>query len=167
MEKNGSIPERELSLRVGPEREALTRACCEKLGYRMAELRREEHSDTELRFVLERPESYDSGKMERCRGILGKLGEIDKKVTRYFLKLDCLIGLMGAICIGLSFAALRAGVQWLFTVLLALGIFGCTITLYLRPVFTRMGREKYAGEEPALLAELEAILDSHGEGESE
>lgn len=158
-----AAPEERLSLSVGPERESLVCACFEKLGYRLESKKEEPHADSTLTFMLEDPVAFDSERMERCQTLLKKLQEIDRRVTRYFLQLDCLIGLIGAICIALSFTALRARLQGLFTILLVLGLFGCTITLYLRPLFTRMGRRKFAGEEPALLSELQALLDLNGE----
>ena len=156
-------PKERLTVQVKPEREKLVRLCYERLGYRPATVKRDEHADTQLEFVLEDAASCDPQRMERCEAILGKLTEIDRQVTYYFLKLDCLVGLVGAACLGLSVVALRAGVHWLFTVLLIAGLFGCTITLYLRPVFTRMGMKKHGGEEPAMLAELLALLNEGGE----
>lgn len=158
-------PEKVLVLQVSPEREELVRSCYETLGYQLEKVVREEHADTQMIFLLEDPALADMAKMKQCRSVLGKLEAIDRRVTYYYLQLVCLVGLTGAVCIGLSFAALRAGQHALFTVLLILGIFGCTVTLYLRPLFTGMGMRKYGGEEPALIAELQSLLKNNEGGE--
>ena len=157
--------EKVLILQVSPGREELVRACYEALGYQLEKVTREEHADTQMIFLLEAPASADPAKIQQCRSVLDRLEAIDKRVTYYYLRLVCLVGLIGAVCIGLSFAALRAGQHALFTVLLILGIFGCTITLYLRPLFTGMGMRKYGGEEPALIVELQSLLNNKDGGE--
>lgn len=159
MFKSENSLEKVLTLQVRPEREHLIGFCYEAMGYRLERITRNEHADTMLEFVLEDSASAESETYERCRAILKKIEEIDKQVSYYFLKLDCLVGLIGAVCLGLSVVSLRAGMHVLFTIPLFIGLFGCTITLYLRPVFTRMGMKKYGGEEPALIAELYALLD--------
>lgn len=157
-------PEKVWVLAVNPERETLIRSCCEALGYRLEKTRREEHADTELIFLLEDPALADPAKIRQCSDVFGQLAAIDRQVTRYYLEKVCLVGLAGAVCLGLSFAALRAGLHTLFTLLLLLGIFGCTITLSLRPLFTDMGRKKLGGGEPALIAELQALLNPDNGG---
>lgn len=158
-------PEKVLVLQVSPGREELVRSCYETLGYQLEKVKREEHADTQMIFLLEDPALADLAKIQKCRSVLGKLEAIDKRVTYYYLQLVCLVGLIGAVCIGLSFAALRSGQHALFTVLLILGIFGCTVTLYLRPLFTGMSMRKYGGEELALIAELQSLLKNNEGGE--
>lgn len=165
MSKIDNVLEKTLTLQVRPEREQLIGSCYEAMGYRLERITRNEHADTKLEFVLEDPASAEPETLGQCRSILGKLEEIDRQVTYYFLKLDCLVGLIGAVCLGLSVVSLRAGLHVLFTILLILGLFGCSITLYLRPLFTRMGMKKYGGEEPALIAELYALLDLKAGGD--
>lgn len=158
MQEEGNTPQEQIDVRVPSSREQMVCTCMEAIGYRMNTMNRGENIDTEIHLKMEHPEQYDRVRAEKMVELFRRLEAIDQKVTVYFLKWDCLIGLIGAICIALSFFALRAGMQPLFVVLLLLGIFGCTITLYLPAVFTRMGREKYAREEPAILRELETTL---------
>ena len=165
MGSKADMLEQTLTLLVRPERERLVCLCYEALGYRLDKIRREEHADTQMVFQLDDVTSADPARILQCRSILEKIEAIDKQVTYYFLKLDCLVGMIGAACLGLSFAALHAGQHVFFTILLILGIFGCTVTLYLRPVFTRMGMKKYGGEEPVLIAELWSLLDLKDGGE--
>lgn len=159
-----NAPEKVWVLQVNPEREELICSYCEALGYRLEKAKHEEHADTELIFLLEEPALADPAKLRQCAAVFEQLAAIDRQVTRYYLKKVCLVGLAGAFCLGLSFAALQAGLHVLFTLLLLLGIFGCTITLSLRPLFTGMGRKKLAGEEPALLAELDVLLKQNNGG---
>ena len=159
-------PEKVLILQVSPGREELVRSCYEALGYQLEKVGREEHADTQMIFLLEDPASADPAKIQQCRSVLDRLEAIDRRVTYYYLQLVCLVGMVGAVCLGLSFAALWAGQHALFTVLLIAGIFGCTVTLYLRPLFTGMGMKKYGGEEPALIAELQSLLKNNKGGEN-
>ena len=151
--------EKTISLSVRPEREKLVCSCYEALGYHVEKAERREHENTQVTLVYAGTASLDTAGQEHCRALLERLEAIEKQVIYYYLKLVCGVGLAGAACIGLSFAALHFGQHALFTILLILGIFGCTITLYLRPLFTGMGLKKYGGEEPALIAELQALLD--------
>ena len=96
-----------------------------------------------------------------------QLAEIDRRVTRFYLEKVCLVGMAGAFCLGLSFVALRLKLHILFTLLLLLGLFGCTITLSLRPLVTGMGQKKLSGGEAALLAELEALLKQNDEKQND
>ena len=163
MTEKTSGPEKIWVLQTSPEREELICSCCEALGYRLGKAKREEHTDTELIFLLTDPASADPDKIRQCGVLFARLAAIDRRVTRYYLEKVCLVGLAGAFCLGFSVAALRVGLHALFTLLLILGIFGCTVTLYLRPLFTGMGRKKLGGEEPALIAELAALLKRNDE----
>lgn len=165
MNDKTSNPEKVWVLQVNPEREELICSCCEALGYRLEKARHEDHADTELIFLLEDPALADPAKLRQCGTIFEQLAEINRQVTRYYLEKVCLVGLAGAFCLGCSFAALWAGLHALFTILLLLGIFGCTITLSLRPLFTGMGRKKLGGGEPALIAELQTLLNLNDGGD--
>ncbi len=156
------IPEKRL-MHVRPEREELICSTCEALGYRLQEAKRADHMDTELLFQLEDPEAVSNSCRAKAESLLARLMQLDAQVTRYYLKLVCLVGMVGAACLGFSFAALKADLHILFTLLLIIGIFGCTITLYLRPLFTRMGMKKYGSEESAIIAELDSLLRIGGE----
>lgn len=150
------------TLSVPPEREQLVLSCYEKLGYQTESVVRDEHGDTKITFCLQDADAFDPERAARVDAIFAELFAIDRQVMLYYLKRVCLVGLIGAACIGLSFSALHFHVHWLFTVLLLIGIFGCTITLSLRPLFTRMGMRQYGETEPALLAELNALLHLDG-----
>ena len=147
---------------VPPEREQLVLTYYEKLGYKTESVMRDEHGDTRITFCLQDAGAFDPKRTARVEAILAELFAIDRQVTLYYLKRVCLVGLAGAVCIGLSFLALHFHVHWLFTALLLIGIFGCTITLSLRPLFTRRGMRQYGEKEPALLAELNALLHLDG-----
>ena len=155
------IQDRQMQIR--PEREALFSSCYKAMGYRLEDAKRADHMDTQLTFRSEDPNAMDPERKNKAEALLAKLLEIDQRVTRYYLQLVCLVGMIGAACIGCSFIALKADLHILFTLLLLIGIFGCTITLYLRPLFTRWGMRKYGTEEPALIAELEELLGIGGE----
>lgn len=143
---------------VPPERETLVLSCYEKLGYQTESVVRDEHGDTKITLCLQDADAFDPARAARVDAIFAELFAIDRQVMLYYLKRVCLVGLAGAICIGLSFLALHFRVHWLFTALLLIGIFGCTITLSLRPLFTRRGMQRYGEQEPALLAELNDLL---------
>lgn len=160
-----SEPEKIWVLQTSPDREELICSCCKALGYLLEKVKREEHADTELIFLLADPASADPKKIRQCGILFEQLAEIDRQVTRYYLEKVCLVGLAGAFCLGFSFVALWAKLHALFTLLLLLGLFGCTITLSLRPLFTGMGRKKLGGKEPALIAELAALLKQNDGGD--
>ena len=147
-----------IAVQVVPEREKLVCACYERLGYTAETVRHNESGDAQILFRLNTNNEYDAERMARCEAILAELFEIDREVTVYYLKRVCLVGLIGALCIGLSFLALHGGIRWLFTALLVIGIFGCTITLSLRPLFTRLGMKQFQNRENALLTDLQALL---------
>ncbi len=158
-----------LRVTVPPEREALVREYCEAFGYRIIGEEHPEHGDMEFIFHPEDPKRPKDERYQKASQVFEKIKEIDGKVRVYYLKRVVLVGMAGAALIGLSFAALHYHQQVLFAILLMLGIFGCTITLYLRPLFTKYGMKKYGAEEQELLAELrklleEAASDSDGKG---
>ena len=147
-----------LSLQVVPEQEGLVQGCYEALGYKLEACRPQDHGDTTLVFRLEEKAAFNEEKFIRCRELLGRLDTMNRQAVRYYLHLVCGVGLAGAVSIGLSFVALQAGIQWLFVVLLLLGLFGCTVTLYLRPSIYKLWMKKHGGEVPGILAELESLL---------
>lgn len=149
---------RELRLQVIPEQERLVQGCYEALGYRLVSEKPQEHGDTELVMELADESAFEEGKFRRCQELLGRLETLNRRVIRYYLERVVAVGLAGAVCIGLSFLALHFHVQWLFVVLLLLGIFGCTVTLSLRPFFYRQWMKKYGQEVPGILAGLEEAL---------
>ena len=154
--------EEQITVHVRPDREELIRSCCESLGYRTETVTRQAHGDTEILFRPETPIPAGSSLPEEIRSLLRELDDIDRTVDRYFLKRDVLVGMAGAASIGASFVMLHYDQQVLFVIFLALGIFGCTIPLYLRPYFTRKGMEKYGRREPEILAEIETLLQKDG-----
>ena len=160
-------PEKIWVIEAKPEREELVCSCCAALGYRLEKARRDEHADTELIFLLEDAALADAEKIRQCSAVFEQLAEIDRRVTRFYLEKVCLVGMAGAFCLGLSFVALRLKLHILFTLLLLLGLFGCTITLSLRPLVTGMGQKKLSGGEAALLAELEALLKQNDEKQND
>lgn len=137
---------------IPPEREEIVIASYQSAGFTLADVKRQDHGDTML--IFSPGNDSDPVKLQKCLDLLNRLFETDRKVTIYYLKLDCLIGLFGVLCFILSAFALRSGGQILFTLLLILGVFCCTITLYLRPLFTNMGMKKYGQNDPAILQEL-------------
>lgn len=83
---------------------------------------------------------------------------IDSKVIRYYLERVVLVGLAGAVCIGLSFLFLHLHIHIAFTLFLLVGLTGCTVTLALRPLFTSMGLKKLGADIPELESRLRALL---------
>lgn len=165
-EKNGSDI---IKLHIRPGRQDLISYSYEQTGYRVEKTEEPGEHQTEAELILRRekggaPESEYAGKVRR---LLEELASIDEKVDYFYLHLVCGVGLAGAVCLGLSFPALHSGIHWLFTLLLIAGVFGCTITLYLRPLFTRMGMEKYGAREPEILAQLKALMGAEQEEENE
>ncbi len=152
----------ELTISVRQGRESVTENCYAALGWQA--ISRSKESDTSpftrTVFVREEPESAGVAKKRaRCEAVLAEIEEIDRRVERYYLERVVLVGLAGAVCIGLSFLFLHLGWQVAFTLSLLLGLFLCSITLALRPPFTRMGLRKLGGDVPALEAKLAAILE--------
>ncbi len=150
-----------LILQVRGEREALTAECFEVLGW--MEVSRSRESDTSpvtnTVWVREDEESPAlTEKRTRCQAVLEEIEAIDRRVERYYLERVVLVGMAGAACIGLSFLFLHLGLHILFTISLLLGLFGCSITLALRPLLTRIGLRKLGGDIPALEAKLRMIL---------
>ena len=74
-----------------------------------------------------------------------------------------MVGMAGAVCIGLSFLFLHLGWHIVFTLSLLLGLCGCSVTLALRPLLTRMGLRKLGGEIPSLEEKLRKIFAGEGE----
>ena len=148
----------ELRITVPPERETLVREYCETFGYRICREEHPEHGDAEFFFRPEQPELIKDKRYEKASELFEEIKEIDRKVDRYYLKRVVLVGLAGAALIGISFIALHFHQQILFTILLVLGIFGCTITLNLRPFISKFVMKKYGKKEPELLAQLKNLL---------
>lgn len=149
-----------LTLWVRQERKALYKECYEALGYtRVSGTREEQAVASETVFVREgeEPEVVEN-RRKRCESVLADIEAIDAKVERYYLERVVLVGLAGAACIGLSFLFLHLGWHIVFTLSLLVGLFGCTVTLALRPAFTRMGLKRFGGEVPELETKLRAIF---------
>ena len=152
----------ELTVSVRQGRESVTENCYKALGWQAISRSKESGTSplTNTVFVREEVESTDiAEKRGRCEAVLAEIEVIDKKVERYYLERVVLIGLAGAVCIGLSFLFLHLGLHVVFTLSLLLGIFGCSITLALRSPLTRLGLRKLGGGIPALEARLAAILE--------
>ncbi len=152
-----------LCVAVPPEREALVREYCTSFGYRIEKVEHPEHGDVEFYFRPENPGFSENEYFRKASVIFEEIKEIDRKVRIYYLKRVVLVGMCGAACIGLSFAALHFDLHILFTILLVLGIFGCTVTLYLRPFISGFGMKKYGKNEPELLSELKRLLSEAAE----
>lgn len=154
----------ELTLQIRQERKALTEGCYQTLGWCVKSRTKESETSsvTDTVFVREDRETADMAeKRTRCEAVLAQIEAIDRQVERFYLERVVLVGMAGAACIGLSFLFLHFGWQILFTFSLLLGLFGCSITLALRPPLTRLGLQVLGGEIPSLEAKLAAIL---GEG---
>ncbi len=154
----------ELTVQIRQERKALTEDCYQVLGWHVKSRRVESDTSpvTNTVFVREDEEPADMAKKRaRCEAVLAQIEAIDRQVERFYLERVVLVGMAGAACIGLSFLFLHFGWQVVFTLSLLLGLFGCSITLALRPPLTRLGLQALGGEIPALEAKLTAIL---GEG---
>lgn len=150
-----------LILQVRGEREALTAECFRTLGWMEVSLSKESDTSpvTNTVWVRQDEESLAlTEKRARCQAVLGEIEAIDRRVERYYLERVVLVGMAGAACIGLSFLFLHLGLHILFTISLLLGMFGCSITLALRPLLTRIGLRKLGGDIPALEAKLRMIL---------
>ena len=154
--------QKERMIQIRPELEEIISSTCEALGYQLMEAKRAPHMDTQLIFQLENAEAVDDRCREKAEGLLARLMDVETQLIHYYLKLVCLVGMIGAACLGFSFTALKADLHILFTLLLIVGIFGCTITLYLRPLLIRMGLKKYGPEEDAIIDELNSLLDLGG-----
>lgn len=150
-----------LTLQVRQEREALYTECYESLGYiRVRGTSQGQASTTsETVFIREgdEPEAVTE-RRKRCEAVLADIEVIDAKVERYYLERVVLVGMAGAACIGLSLLFLHFGWHIAFTLSLLVGLFGCSITLSLRPVFIHMGLKPFGGEILKLEAKLRAIL---------
>lgn len=150
-----------MTLQVRGEREILTAQCYKALGWQIISRSRENDISPLTNIVFAREDAEPAGiaeKRERCEAVLGKIEEIDKKVERYYLERVVVVGMTGAACIGISFLFLHLGLQIMFTLSLLLGLFGCSVTLALRPSLTRIGIRKLGGDVPALEVKLAAIL---------
>lgn len=151
----------DLTLRVRQEREALYTECYETLGYIQVKGVPEDQASMISKVVFAREEEETGAvadRRKRCEAVLADIEAIDAKVDRYYLERVVLVGLAGAACIGLSFLFLHFRWHIAFTLSLLVGLFGCTITLALRPIFTRMGLRRFGGEVPGLEEKLRAIL---------
>ena len=109
----------------------------------------------------------DSLLRRKCEDILDEIKRIDVKAERYYLERVVLVGLVGALCIGLSFLFLHFHIRVAFALLLFIGLICCTVTLSLRPLFTAMGLRKFGVELPDLEERLREILGGAGEEEAE
>ncbi len=152
---------KQLTVQVRAEREALTAECFEVLGWMEASRSRESDTSPVTNTVWVREDEESAAQAEkraRCQAVLGEIEAIDRRVERYYLERVVLVGMAGAACIGLSFLFLHLGLHILFTTSLLLGLFGCSITLALRPLLTRMGLRELGGDIAVLEAKLRMIL---------
>ena len=152
----------ELTISVRQGRESVTENCYKALGWQVISRSKENDTSpfTRTVFVREDPDPSDiAAKRARCEAVLAEIEVIDRRVERYYLERVVLVGLAGAVCIGMSFLFLHLGWHVAFTLSLLLGLFLCSITLALRPPFTRMGLRRLGGDVPALEAKLAAILE--------
>ena len=159
---NGEIGQEKLTRWVRQERETLTNECYAALGWRVWSRTKENSASPMAKTVFVREDTEPAtlaAKRARCEAVLAEIEVIDKNVERYYLERVVLVGLAGAVCIGLSFLFLHLGLHVVFTLSLLLGIFGCSITLALRLPLTRLGLRKLGGGIPALEARLAAILE--------
>ncbi len=152
---------KELVRQVRSEREDLTLQCYEELGWQIVDRSKANDTSPVTKMIFVRVEeelSTEAEKRTRCEEVLERIEAIDAKAERYYLERVVLVGLAGAACIGFSFLFLHLGWHILFTLSLLAGLFGCSITLALRPPFIRMGLKRFGEEIPHLEEKLHAIL---------
>lgn len=161
MEHRTSGVQTDKVLDVRTERIPLYINCYETLGYRLKSQTAIEGNDDfeNLCFEQTSPECQNKQLETDCEAILKEIGEIDTRVHFFYLQRVVLVGMIGTGCIALSIFLLLHHLQVLFTIFLLLGLFGCTITLGLKPFFLNLGREKLGSRLPELLQELNALLE--------
>lgn len=152
----------EIKVHAYSNREKLYMECYESLGFHTWSRTRD--SDTsnfvELTFRREGGETKTGAVLRRnCEDVLREIESIDKKANRYYLERVVLVGLIGAVCIGLSFLFLHFHIHTAFTAFLLIGLTGCTVTLALRPLFTSIGLKKYGAALPELEGQLRRLMD--------
>lgn len=153
---------KEIKTRTYTRRERLYIECYEAMGFHLWS--RTQDSDTsdfvELTFRREDEETKEGAVLRRkCEALLGEIEKIDKKAGRYYLERVVLVGMIGAVCIGLSFLFLHFHLHIVFTSLLLVGLTGCTVTLALKPLFTSLGLKKFGAGLPELETTLRALMD--------
>lgn len=158
---------KEIKMQVYSQREKLYVECYEALGFHVWNRTRE--SDTsalvDITFHGEDAETKSNALLRRkCEGILDEIKQIDVKAERYYLERVVLVGLIGALCIGLSFLFLHLNIRIIFAMLLLIGLILCSVTLTLRPLFISMGLKKFGAEIPKLTAQLEELLEEADTG---
>lgn len=161
MEHRTSGVQTEKVLGVRTERIPLYINCYETLGYRLKNQATIEGNDDfeKLCFEQTSPECQNKQLETDCETLLKEIDEIDTRVHFFYLQRVVLVGMIGTGCIALSIFLLLHHLQVLFTIFLLLGLFGCTITLGLKPFFLNLGREKLGSRLPELLQELNALLE--------
>ncbi len=161
---------KEIQAQVYSQREKLYTECYETLGFHVWSRTRESDTSplTELTFRREDAETKEDALLrQKCEDILDEIKQIDAKAERYYLERVVLVGMVGALCIGLSFLFLHFHIHVVFAMLLLIGLICCTVTLSLRPVFTAMGLQKFGVGLPALEAQLRELLDDADKEEAE
>lgn len=161
---------KEIQTQVYSQREKLYTECYEALGFHVWSRMKESDTSafTPITFRREDPESkQDTFLRRKCEDILDKIHQIDAKSERYYLERVVLVGVIGTLCIGLSFLFLHFHIHIVFALLLLIGLVCYTVTLSLRPVFTAMGLRKFGAELPALEAQLYELLGGADEEEAE
>lgn len=157
----------EIKVHAYSNREKLYMECYESLGFHVWSRTRESNTSdhVELTFRREDEETKEGAVLRRrCEDILCEIEAIDKKAVRYYLERVVLVGLIGALCIGLAFLFLHFHIHIAFTIFLLIGLTDCTVTLALRPLFTAMGLKKHGATLPELEARLRALMDDAEEG---
>lgn len=156
----------EIKKRVYASRETLYTDCFESLGFHVWSRTRESDTSPQID-ILFRREAEETQKeislRRKCEDILDEIKAIDDKADLYYLKRVVLVGMAGAGCMGLSFLFRYFHMQVVFTLLLLLGILGCTVTLTLRPLFTGMGLKKYGADLPELERRLRELMEDTDE----
>ena len=141
-------------LDVRTERIPLYINCHETLGYRLKSQTEIEGNEDFQKLCFELTSSeYQNKRLE-----------IDARVLFFYLQRVVLVGMIGAGCIALGILFLLNHLQILFTIFLLFGLFGCTITLGLKPFFLNMGREKLGTRLPELLQKLDTLLKETEKG---
>lgn len=153
-------------LDVRTERIPLYINCHETLGYRLKSQTEIEGNEDFQKLCFELTSSeYQNKRLEAdCEAILKEIEEIDARVLFFYLQRVVLVGMIGAGCIALGILFLLNHLQILFTIFLLFGLFGCTITLGLKPFFLNMGREKLGTRLPELLRKLDTLLKETEKG---
>lgn len=153
-------------LDVRTERTSLYINCYETLGYQLKSQTAIEGNDDfkKLCFHSISPECQHKPLETDCEAVLKEIEDIDKRIDLFYLQRVVLVGMVGAGCIALSIVFLLHHLQILFTIFLLLGLFGCTITLGLKPLFVNMGSAKLGTQLPELIQKLDALLKETEKG---